>query len=133
MRQRSKFFLVVLMLMFAGNIFSQINTGGSSYSYAKDIKMYPLCDSLVSLYHYTPKFQKKIFVSNSCWTSPPGTMHVFYLLSPIAKDFSAMQLGIVCKKEFEFEKKTSIPLRLRLGSLDYTNYLEQKPNALKPL
>jgi hypothetical protein len=48
------------------------------------------------------------------------------------KDFLVSNEGILCHAEYKFQKVTTIPLRLRIGSLDYTNYLEQKPNALKP-
>ena len=137
MRQRTRFFLVVLLLMFAGNIFSQVNSVIKHYSYVKDIKTFTVYDSVLLPNFATAKFKRIIIVPENrfdfdCWGNPLTTKPSFNLLTPIAKDFSTTQLGAVCKKEFEFEKKTSIPLRLRIGSLDYTNYMERKPNALKP-
>ena len=49
----------------------------------------------------------------------------------LSKLFYVQSLGIVCRQEYKFEKNTSIPLRARLGSLNYTDYMEQKPNAVK--
>ena len=51
---------------------------------------------------------------------------------PALKSYEAQSMSFFCRKEWQFEKATSIPLHVRLGSLEYTNYLEQKPNALKP-
>ena len=57
-----------------------------------------------------------------------GSIHI----NMVQPDFYSSHLSFFCKKELQIEKSTSIPLRFRLGSLDYVNYLERKPNALKP-
>ncbi len=52
--------------------------------------------------------------------------------SVIGADFYTRNFGFFCKQELRFEKATKIPLRFRLGSLSYNDYLERKPNAVNP-
>ena len=50
----------------------------------------------------------------------------FYSSLMILPDYYTRHFGFFCQKELQFEKTTKIPLRFRLGSLDYCNKMEGK-------
>lgn len=58
----------------------------------------------------------------------PGREEKQYLplQQSVQADYHVATLGFMCKKEWQFEKATKIPVRVRLGSLQYCNMLEGK-------
>ena len=49
----------------------------------------------------------------------------------LPQNFYNQHLGFFCKKESQLQKHTNLNLYMRLGSKDYVDYLERKPNAKK--
>jgi hypothetical protein len=47
-------------------------------------------------------------------------------IAVVQPDIYVKNFGFFCRKELRFEKSTNIPIRLRLGSLEQCNKLEQK-------
>jgi hypothetical protein len=129
MPQRVFSFVVVLVLFFTGEIFSQKNPPGNktvaNYNSLTDFANVSLISWNKERGMVTEKI-KPALVTNKFRLS------LFALPQPVSRSFYFNCLGFFCKKELQVEKITSVPFRFRLGSLDYVNYLEQKPNALRP-
>ena len=127
MSQRVFYLVVVLIFTFDGESFGQSTYVENSPILYK--KITPV-DGIIRNKNLTEHkiFQYTPFV-NSYLVVNPGS---FSSLMAFKKCGDNQNTSFFCRKEWQFEKATSIPLRIRLGSLEYTNYLEQKPNAIKP-
>jgi hypothetical protein len=53
------------------------------------------------------------------------------LLHPLPQNFYSQGLGFFCRKEIQLQKVTSLPVYIRLGSKDYVDYMERKPNSFR--
>ena len=131
MTQRYFFGVVVFFFLFNGEILAQeknvekIPVFLSNYS---NYTGFSISGSHRYFIRNTPKFGKEIAVkpfalSLSTITFNPSRP------TCLSQDFYSQHLSFFCRKELQIEKATSIPLRFRLGSMQYTDYLEQKPNC----
>jgi len=65
------------------------------------------------------KTEKKTPILNGAFSKANYTIQ-----NKIAPNYYTTQTGFFCNQERALEKKTKIPLRVRLGSLSYTEQLE---------
>jgi len=57
---------------------------------------------------------------------------VLYLpIRLVPQDTYSKELAFFCKREWELEKKTGVPMKFRLGSVDYVNTLEGKNQPMR--
>lgn len=87
----------------------------------------------ISAQQISPKYSTgKPFINWTLNSQKQGIAPVYphFVVSP---NFSVKNLSFFCRQEFRFEQATKIPLKFRLGSVQYVDWLEQKPNAwVKP-
>jgi len=109
--------------MFSGGILGQENLPGKGSLFLPQQSYYRLNHK-----PFLPKFsQQKIIWADDC-----TAISKFILLNLPEASFYQDHVGFFCKKEIQIEKVLAIPLRFRLGSLEYVNWMERKPNVIKP-
>ncbi|MBC7873855.1 MAG: hypothetical protein H7Y01_07665 [Ferruginibacter sp.] len=159
MVQRLCCFLVVFLLMFPGEIFGQdkhrscdagciardcFRPGLNNFTTIRNPKS-PLFlntgdpkktpnnyERIKSFNLVATGFEKQSYLG--FWEKEPASSNrsqpVF--TSSIGSSYYTNQLGYFCKKELQLDKITPVPIRFRLGSMEYVNWMEQKQNAIKP-
>lgn len=156
MGQRFSCFLVVFLLMFSGKFFGQRNPGNdtiyltqwdcitenkakpNSVPYSpylvinkKDCIKLPI--NYNTLANFTFENQLRLDFGSCDTIKKQVPAPLFYLkASPVNGQFYANHLGFICRTEIRMDKITPVSFRFRLGSLEYVNWMEGKPNAIKP-
>jgi len=153
MVQRLGGFLVVFLLMFSGGSFGQEKPKRdtiSCWSMGDNQKLHLGQEILDSILNKLPKLNCENLLKTDCPTNDLSGYKKFTLLKlmPDIRNLSilgsempvvnfaslkiipaslyATSLGFFCKKELQLDKITSVPIRFRLGSMEYVSFMEGK-------
>lgn len=129
MRERRISFIVVSLLLFKFSLQAQTFQVKNPVSLVeKQSIMHKLGNS----------FPASSITSDSLIQGSHKKLKNFFPLAPfsgISPDFFANSnapTAFFCRQELKLEKALGVPFRFRLGSVEYVNYLENKPNAFNP-
>ncbi len=85
------------------------------------------------LYAQSPRFtlltkaEKTISGNSTTYNILPENPFTQQTMAPIPKAYCYDDLAIFCKLEVKLEKKFKIPIKIRLGEVNYVEMLEGKP------
>jgi len=114
-RQRVYRFVVVLLLMLPARIYAQQQLP----LFAQKMPHKPVFPTYNSVSRYPVSFFQDIPTAQRF----PVNMEPFNIINC---NFYTSHFGFFCRQELKLEKQTDIPLRVRLGSLEYLNKMEGK-------
>ena len=136
MVQRLFSFLVVWLLIFNGEIFGQESIPiGQQKGPGRGKIIQEGIKRINKEQHTFPRKLNKNYTLTMMGYSPVTVPSCFgyttYLIRRPITYVYIKDLGWFCKKELQLDKITPVSFRFRLGSLEYVNWMEQKPNAIK--
>jgi len=117
MAQRFCCFLVVFLLMFFQGVFAQRKAG---------IRQPLFSVESISYQKPVPAFQPKFSIPGHISNDDRISISRYRLLNLPTASYYPNSLGFFCKRELQLDKITRVPLRFRLGSMEYVNWMEGK-------
>ncbi len=115
--------------LMVGGLFLLLNQVAVSQSFSEGKNLFQLQKDVLSKDAVTfsfhpivkPVFFDRVKISNSQLT----------IVNPILPRWSAEELPFFCRIEHDFAKKNTVPFKVRLGSVEYVDWLEGKNSSFR--